>query len=237
MDNLIRLEQKMGVVFNDKLLLRTALTHSSYAKQKANRFLVQDNERLEYLGDAVLKLVSSRYLYIKYPQFLEGQLTKVRAKLVSDLNLCKLAQLIDLGDYILFSYGEKNTGGDKKVSNLANAFEALLGACYLDQGLEVVDRFFEELMNDHFDDLMKEELLVDHKTQLQEFFQRKKQALPLYTVAKIDGPDHEKTFYVHVEVVDNNQNLRFSGNGRSKKEAEQASAREALDYFKKKKGI
>ncbi len=234
MDNLVELESKMGVVFKDKLLLRTALTHSSYAKQKANRFLVQDNERLEFLGDAVLKLLASRYLFKRYPRYLEGQLTKIRAKLVSDKNLYKLALQLDLGKYILFSFGEKNTGGAEKISNLANAFEAVLGACYLDQGIDAVQQFFETLIDKNLDDFLSEEQLGDYKTQLQEFFQRKKMPLPIYTVTHIEGPDHQKIFYIKVTIEYKGEGQDFFGTGHSKKEGEQSAAKSALEALNQK---
>lgn len=221
------LESIFGFKFSNQALLLTALTHSSYAKQRQFRHL-DDNERLEFLGDAVLKLLVSDYLYRKYPKYSEGDLTKVRAKLVSDRNFSILARTLHLGKYILFSQGEKSSGGAEKNSNLANVFEAVLGACYLDQGWGPTQAFFDRLVDQKFVEMISDENLEDYKTQLQEFLQREKSELPQYEVYDTTGPDHQREFHVRVTLFCRNQDYAFEGKGFSKKSAEQLAAKLAL---------
>lgn len=221
------LQQDIGLRFKNTALLKQALTHSSYAKQKIYHS-IQDNERLEFLGDAVLKLLVSEYLYQKYPKADEGELTKLRAKFVSDHALGHLAKTIQLGAYMILSHGEAHTGGETKVSNLANAFEALLGACYLDQGLETAKAFFIPLLEQHFDLLFSEEDGQDYKTTLQEWTQKHRLSLPKYEVLREEGPDHEKIFYVEVQLMIQGKSRIFSGQGINKKMAQQSAAKAAL---------
>ncbi len=220
-------EDALNFTFKNKELLSTALTHSSFAKQK-RQTNIQDNERLEFLGDAVLKLAISAYLYQKFPSYSEGQLTKIRAKLVSDKNLAIIAKKFKLGDYIKFSFGERNTGGNLKTSNLANVFEALLGASFIDQDFNASYHFFYQTMDPLYDTLVSEETLEDYKTQLQEFLQRNKLSLPMYKLLLVEGPDHQKQFIIEVQIKWGNTLLHYTGKGISKKTAEQAAAKEAL---------
>ncbi|MCP4050103.1 MAG: ribonuclease III [bacterium] len=226
-------EDRIGIRFNQKHLLFNALTHSSYAGSKGKKGAVKNNERLEFFGDAVLKLIVSEYLYFKFSDFDEGQLTKIRAQIISDKVLAKIAKDIDLGNYIVFSYGERNTGGTKRTSNLANAMEALLGACFIDSGLEVTKSFFLGLLEKYESDLISINSNYDYKTIIQEYMQKKKQDLPKYTVIKEEGPEHEKVFVVNIEIINENEVLQATGNGKTKKEAEQNAAGKALDIMQK----
>ncbi len=220
-------QQQAGLEFKDRSLLVTAFTHSSYARyNKKGR--VQDNERLEFFGDAVLKLIVSDYLLKKFPLHSEGELTKIRAQLISDRNLAFLAEKLNIGEYLMMSFGEKNTGGDKRISNLANTMEALLGAYFLDDGLHSTQQFFTDLLTTHEFELLAQDYVVDYKTSLQEYLQRRKLALPDYRVDREEGPDHEKIFYVVVTIDLGTKRLDFDGSGRSKKDAEQMAAKNTL---------
>ena len=219
------LQNRLGVYFKDKQLLETALTHSSFAHQRAS-VRVSDNERMEFLGDAVLKLVISEYLYTKFPHSNEGDLTKIRAKIVSDKNLAGLAKKIQLGEHIRFSAGEKHSGGAEKTSNLANAFESILGAIYLDQGINPAKRFLEGLLATHFEALIQEDALEDYKTKLQEWMQRQQKPLPIYTILALEGPDHQRRYRVQV-TLEFSPPRHYPGDGDSKKEAEQRAAKAA----------
>jgi ribonuclease III len=225
--NLIEEFEKMvGVVFEDKQLLQCALTHSSYAKRKGSGpKKMSDNERLEFFGDAVLKLIVSEYLYVKYPDYDEGKLTKIRAKIISDAVLAKMAKHLELGEYMLFSYGEKSSGGKVRSSNLANALEAILGACYIDGGYEASKQLFLKLLAIFEAKILSSDELSDYKTTLQEYMQKRKSELPIYTVQNEDGPDHSKIFVVEVSVEMKSKIITDIGRGKTKKEAEQAAAR------------
>jgi ribonuclease III len=223
---LSELEEKAGLNFKNKGLLSQALTHSSYAKRDRGNQSI-DNERLEFFGDAVLKLIVSEYLYFKYPHLDEGGLTKKRAQIVSDRLLAELSMNLSVGDYMLFSQGEKGTGGSSRPSNLANAFEALLAAIYLDTGYEEAKSFFISRY-----DLAPQEAkleLQDSKTVLQEWAQQNGGALPTYTLLKSEGPDHKKKFIVRVTVQAKRGDLSEDGMGVSKKRAEQEAAKRLLE--------
>ncbi|MGE4169522.1 MAG: ribonuclease III [Candidatus Margulisiibacteriota bacterium] len=223
---LAAVEHRLGIRFKTRALLATALTHSSYARQ--HKQPIEDNERLEFFGDAVVKLVVSEFLFKRFPQSNEGELTKKRAGMVSDKSLASLAEGLGLGRWMVFSHGEKQSGGSQKTSNLANGFEAVLGAYYLDSGLEAARAFFEPLL----ETLLTAEISADPKSELQEFQQRKHKALPRYTVVKTEGPDHQKTFHVALKLSMGKDSLSFEGQGATKKEAEQAAAKQALDHLK-----
>lgn len=215
-----------GLSFQNIELLVVALTHSSYPRF-AKKAGIQDNERFEFFGDAVLKLVVSEYLLKKHPVATEGELTKIRAQLISDKNLAFLAEKLRVGDFLLMSNGEKNTGGHKRLSNLANTMEAVLGAYYLDSGLQSVYHFFTTLLNKYKTELMTQDYAVDHKTVLQEYLQRLKRPLPDYMTVREEGPEHEKQFHVNVTIQLDRVRV-FSGVGRSKKDAEQMAAKAAI---------
>jgi ribonuclease-3 len=215
-------------VFRNKDLIQEALTHSSFAKRQVPP--VRDNERLEFFGDAVLKLIISEYLYAKYPHESEGELTKKRARMVADKLLATLAQALNIGEFLRLSPGEKKGGGAERASNLANAMEAILGALYMDQGYEAAKTFFISVLQDvgYNDD----SALHDNKTKLQEWAQKQGLALPKYQVLKSEGPDHDKIFYVEVVVNRNGTPMVSVGYGKSKKEAEQHAAKKLLSSLK-----
>ena len=199
-----------------------ALTHSSFAHERGHRRL--HNERLEFLGDAVLELIISDYLYQKYPQLSEGKLTKLRADLVCEASLARIAYGLNLGQYMRLGKGEIVGGGASRPSLLADTIEALIGAHYLDQGFEVSHDKVLELFFPILQELQEGDLRRDFKTLLQEFTQARYAVTPNYRIVRECGPDHEKTFSAEVMLA---ADVVGTGEGRSKKEAEQAAAKEA----------
>ncbi len=215
------LADRLKSPLSDKALIQEALTHKSYANE--NRTLgLGDNERLEFLGDAVLDLIVSDLLFKKFPHKSEGELSKMRASLVMEKTLSRLAGELDLGDFVLLGKGEALSGGRSKPSILANTFEAIVAFLYLDSGMENVRFFVEKL----FAPLLEKGTTdSDFKSQFQELCQSRKGGTPLYRVAGESGPDHDKRFEVVLEV---NGEPVSKGEGRSIKDAEQMAAREAL---------
>jgi len=199
-----------------------ALTHSSFAHERGHRRL--HNERLEFLGDAVLELIISDYLYQKYSQLSEGKLTKLRADLVCEASLARIAYGLNLGQYIRLGKGEIVGGGASRPSLLADTIEALIGAHYMDQGFEVSREKVLELFFPILQELQEGHLRRDFKTLLQEFTQARYAVTPSYRIVRESGPDHEKTFTAEVMLA---ADVVGAGEGRSKKEAEQAAAKEA----------
>lgn len=220
-------EKRIGITFKNIALLKEALTHRS-ASKLIRKHRLHHNERLEFLGDAVLKLIVSHYLFQELSDSNEGKLTKIRAYVVSDHFLVKLSKIINIGDYMLFSYGEIQTGGQKRHSTLANAFEAVLGAIYLDQGLDEAHRFFFSYFSKTQLNLEEFEQ-KDYKSILQEYYQKNFKELPEYPLLKEEGPEHEKKFYVHLTLPDHD--TPFEGIGPSKKMAEQRAAYLALEWL------
>ena len=225
------LEKALNITFTDKELLQSALTHKSFPN-KGKAGAESHNERLEFLGDAVLKLIISEHLYLTYPKQAEGELTKLRAQLISDKLLGKIGKSLNIGQYMRFSYGEKQSGGATRPSNIGDAIEAILGAYYLDQGLEKTKVFLLKLIK-NFESELPNIDLVDYKTTLQEFCQKNKVDLPSYTLEKEEGPDHEKIFHIYVSIEHKAKVIRADGKGNNKKEAEQKAAKHALDQLKK----
>lgn len=216
------LERNLGYTFKNIRLLENALTHSSYANEA--RGGIQSNERLEFLGDSVLSVVVSDYIYKKFHSLPEGELTKLRASLVCEKSLCSFSRELELGSFLKLGKGEEKGGGRERDSILADAFEAVLAAMYLDGGMEVarnhVMRFvLKEL--EHTDD----EVFKDYKTALQEIIQRNPEESVSYFLIGESGPDHNKEFEVEVRL---NSNVIGKGKGRSKKAAEQMAAKQAL---------
>lgn len=216
------LEKKLGYSFKKKSLLEQALTHKSYANEN---HLELHNERLEFLGDAVLELGVSELLMERYPHFDEGDLSKLRAAIVNERQLAELARGLGLGAHLSLGKGEEQTSGREKNSILSDGFEALLGAIYLDRGfkkaVEVIRHHYEQLLNE----TPEQRFYTDYKTELQEKSQAIYKAIPHYRLIAETGPDHEKTFEVEIFI----QGQSFGkGRGKSKKEAEQEAAREAL---------
>ena len=216
------LEKKIGYFFKDKNLLQIALTHSSCNSDgKPYR---ENNERLEFLGDAVISLIVAEHLFKIFPHDSEGDLTKVRAAFVCDNSLAEFAKRIDLGKFLILGKGEMSSGGRERMSNLENAFEALAGAIYLDQGLDAAKSFVLRFMPSKID-MKKIDQLADYKTRLQEIVQQNPQERVEYVLVKESGPDHDKIFEVELHL---NSNVIGMGVGKSKKRAEQNAARQAL---------
>lgn len=224
------LEKTIGYTFVDKSIITTALTHSSYAnEQKARKVTCQCNERLEFLGDSVLSLVVSEFIYDKYANRPEGDLTKIRASVVCSRSLASLANKINLGSYLFLGKGEEETGRtNPKI--LENAFEALLASIYLDSGCskERVSQFLLPIIKDEIVFASNDEMAYDYKTTLQQFIQAIGKDRLSYVCVNETGPDHAKTFEVEVKL---NSNVVGKGIGKTKREAEQNAAKEALALF------
>ncbi|QRG65540.1 ribonuclease III [Brevibacillus choshinensis] len=218
-----QLQEKIGVRFHDESVLRQAFTHSSYVNEQRGK-RIQDNERLEFLGDAVLELTVSQFLYKTFPKMSEGEMTKLRAAIVCEPSLVKFAELLNFGDLVLLGKGEELTGGRQRPALLADVFEAFVGALYLDQGVDAVFTFMEKYVYPRVD---KGEFaqVTDFKSQLQEFVQQDNLGDIQYRIVEEKGPAHNREFVS--EVLLNNRSLGV-GSGRSKKEAEQQAAARAL---------
>jgi ribonuclease-3 len=214
----------LRVSFADLALFQQALTHSSYANERKNDN-VQHNERLEFLGDAVLDLIVSEYLFRNFSGLPEGDLTKARAAIVCEQTLSRLAREIGIGNYLLLGKGEAASGGRERTSILADAFEAVIGSIYIDCGLEVARQVVESRLVEEFALIKRGDYANDYKTLLQERVQRSGDNKICYDVISTSGPDHSKTFEVVVSV--NSQKLGM-GSGKNKKEAEQNAAQQAL---------
>lgn len=220
-----QLEERLDVKFNDQQLLMQAFTHSSYVNEQ--RGLRQDNERLEFLGDAVLELTVSRFLFETYPERSEGELTKLRAAIVCEPSLVQFAETYAFSEFILLGKGEEMTGGRKRPALLADVFESFVGALYLDSGIEKVERFlaeavFPKVLTGAFEEQ------TDYKSQLQEHVQRDGLGPVVYTIIEERGPAHNREFVAHAQV---SATIVGEGVGRSKKEAEQIAAKHALQQL------
>ena len=227
-DELTRdLQKRLSYNFSNIDILIEALTHKSYVNENPD-LNIKDNERLEFLGDAVLDLSISAYLVENFPHYQEGELSKLKAMMVSETSLTKIASELDIGDYLLLGRGEEHTGGRKKESLLANALEAIIAAIYLDGGLPAADGFVRMVFVAHIQLIAREGISLDYKTDLQEYCQAHDLELPSYRVSKEMGPDHRKTFEVELLISGEVMGL---GVGRNKKEAEQRAANEALKYL------
>ena len=213
-------ENKIGYEFKDKSLLKRALTHSSYANEKGTGL---DNERLEFLGDSVLGFVTAEYLFSEYKNRPEGEMTKLRAAVVCEKSLFKFAEQIDLGKYILLGRGEESTGGRNRPSVVSDAFEAVVAAIYLDGGMDAAKPYILKFIKDA---VKKEASFKDNKSLLQEEIQKVKGNTLSYEEVGEEGPDHDKTFVFRVLL---NGKILGEGKGKSKKEAEQNAAGNALN--------
>jgi ribonuclease-3 len=218
-------EQNIGVQFNDAALLRQAFTHRSYLNEHRGES-GGHNERLEFLGDAVLELIATHFLYEQFPKNTEGELTAYRAALVNAVTCAQIATEIGMNDYLLLSRGESKDTGRARNILLANAFEALVGAIYIDQGYDAAKQFISERLFPRLDEIIREKLWQDAKSSLQEKAQEYEGSTPNYKVMAETGPDHDKHFVVGVYVKDM---LLGQGEGKAKQEAEQSAARAALD--------
>ncbi len=218
-----QLERDLDYKFKDINYLKTGLTHSSYANEN-KKLNIKCNERQEFLGDAVLSIIVSDYIYKNCPNQPEGELTKLRASLVCEKSLAGYARSINLGDFLLLSRGERRSNGQDRPSILADAFESVIAAIYLDGGMEEARRFVLRFVVPDIKNA-KATRFKDYKTALQEIIQRNPEEKLEYVLVGESGPDHNKHFVVEVHL---NSNVIGKGGGKSKKEAEQQAAREAL---------
>lgn len=224
------LEKKLNYSFRNPALLQEALSHSSYANEHRGGHL-RSNERLEFLGDAVLGFVTAEYLFARHPEAPEGDLTRIRAALVCEQSLYEVARRLDLGRYLMLGKGEETGGGRNRTSILADATEAVFAAVYLDGGMEAVNPLIHRCLLDAQRESVVEEKRRDYKTALQELVQRQADQVLSYRMAGEQGPDHDKTFQAEVLL---NGSVVGSGSGHSKKEAEQAAAKTALAALESK---
>lgn len=216
------IEENLGVCFNNPTLLKTALTHSSFGNQFKD---AEYNERLEFLGDAVLQLCITEYLFNNFKHKTEGELTKIRSLIVCENSLYEIARKLNLGEYIRMSKGEELTGGRERISIQADSVEAVIAAVYLDKGIGFVRDFillhFEKIINK----AINNEIILDFKTKLQEFLQKDGEVLIQYELTRYEGPPHRRKFFTNVLI---GGKVMGEGSGYSKKEAEQNAAKEAL---------
>jgi ribonuclease-3 len=222
--NFAEFEKVIGVEFSDKDLLRQALTHRSFINENKS-FKNGHNERLEFLGDAVLELAITRYLYDEYPDKTEGDLTSIRSALVNAQTCAEVAKRIEVNDYLLLSRGEAKDTGRARQYILANALEAVIGAIYLDQGYKAAETFIFKYITPMTREIVEEELWVDAKSKFQEIAQDKEGITPSYKTLRESGPDHDKKFTVGVFI---GSEMIAEGTGDSKQDAEQSAARHAL---------
>lgn len=207
-------------------LLHEALTHRSFLNE--NKKHLNSNERLEFLGDSILSFVTSTCLFNKFPQFKEGELTNLRSSLVKTTTLAKAAEVIGIGNMLKMSKGEEASGGRKNPSLLADTYEAIVGALFLDQGLDAVEKFIDESLLSLIPKIMERPSLKDYKSLLQEAVQNNLKLSPVYKVEEENGPDHAKIFKVGVYVNDKKMGL---GSGASKQKAQQEAAKAALESY------
>ena len=224
MINFSDFEKKVGVSFKDKNLLKQAFIHRSYINENSGTGL-SHNERLEFLGDAVLELVVTDFLYRKYPGYAEGELTALRSALVNAIIISEIASKIEMNDYLLLSKGESKDNGKARQYILANTYEALVGAIYLDQGYDIADKFITKTLLPHTEEIVSKKLWRDSKSLVQEKAQEFVNVTPMYKVLNETGPDHDKHFTVGIYF---GKDLIAEGKGKSKQEAEQKAAEAAL---------
>ena len=225
MADLALLQQTLGILFSNLSLLEQALVHSSYINENPGLALAS-NERLEFLGDAVLDLVVAEQLYQDFPHFSEGEMTRLRAALVCRNTLSRMAKAIGLGDYLYLGKGEETSGGRRKPANLAGAFEAVIAAIFLDRDLATTRDCILRLINPELQKITSRRTIADYKSQLQELIQSRQQLTPTYHVIEISGPDHAREFTVEARIGDT---VLGKGSGRNKKAAETEAARLALE--------
>ena len=228
MRNVSELEAALGLSFADKTLIQRALTHRSFLNENPD-FPLGDNERLEFLGDAVLDFVTGEYLYHRFPEMREGNLTSLRAALVRTETLARFAAQIDLGRYLLMGHGEEESGGRERMATLCAAFEALVGALYLDQGVTAVNEFLIPFIEPEIRRVLEEQSDKDAKSLLQELSQGELRMTPTYRTVGERGPDHAKEFTVEAVI---GKVVYGQGTGRSKQTAAQAAAKEALERLR-----
>jgi len=226
MADLAALQNTLGLQFKDPTLLEQALVHSSYINESPSTAI--SNERLEFLGDAILGFIIAKELYQRLPQSTEGEMTELRSSLVRGDALSRIAKAISLGDYLYLGKGEEASGGRRKPANLAGAMEAVIAAIFLDQGFNATRDFILRLMAKELKKALSQGIEPDYKSQLQELIQARHQQTPTYQVLETVGPDHDRRFSVEVRVGDT---VLGRGSGKSKKLAEIEAARAALDQL------
>lgn len=224
MQNYKKLEKKIGLSFKNSKLFQTAFTHKSYVNEHRDE-KIEDNERLEFLGDAVLELAATRHLFEKYPDQHEGDMTSFRSALVKGRHLAEIGIELELGQYLLLSNGEERSGGRQKNYILANAVEALIGAIYLEHGYDDAEKMIEKFILRKLDEIIDKGLHIDAKSRFQETSQEKMEITPHYNVLEEEGPDHDKKFTMGAYIGDE---LIANGIGSSKQKAEDQAAQNAL---------
>ena len=225
------LQQTLEVQFKDVSLLEQALIHDSYVNENPN-LTPASNERLEFLGDAVLGLIVTRKLYQDFPDYNEGKMTSLRAALVRRDTLARMAETIKLGEFLYLGKGEEGSGGRGKIPNLAGAMEAVIGAIFLDRGIREATWCTWQLLQSEYENLRKTGLTNDNKSRLQELIQAKHQQTPVYTLTDVSGPDHARWFTVEVRL---GNDVLGRGSGKTKKAAESEAARNALERIPDKR--
>lgn len=229
---LTALQNRIKVKFKEKSLLNNSLVHRSYVNESGNG-KIEDNERLEYLGDSVLGLIINEYIYNRFYDYPEGDLAKIKSAVVSETTLAKIARELNLGSFLLMGKGEELSGGRDRTSILANSFEALIGAVYLDSGLKNCRKFVLSLLKKDIERIDSMTYLRDPKTTLQEYVQKKYRERPVYEVVEETGPDHRKEFIVRL-IIDGKEAAR--GRGSSKRKAEMYAAETVLKMINEKGG-
>ncbi|HAV10551.1 MAG TPA: ribonuclease III [Dehalococcoidia bacterium] len=228
-----KLQDIIGVSFNDISLLQQAFVHTSYINENPD-FTLQDNERLEFLGDACLNMVVAEDLFKKFPDAAEGDLTRMRVSLIRQETSARVAAMLNLGDFLYLGKGEDARGVRKQQSTLDDTYEALLGAIFLDQGFDVTKAFIMNTIGRQFDLLIKSGAFQNHKAMLQEFTQAEYKQLPVYELVTSDGPDHDKLFTITVALGDK---VLGTGTGKTKRAAEMEAARSALEKLRRDSNV
>lgn len=223
------IQKNIGLTFKNPELLEVALTHRSYLNEHQGAKL-ENNERLEYLGDAVLELIISDYIFRKYSDKAEGELTSIRSAVVRTESLAEESRKLGIGENLKMSKGEKDSGGKDKDYLLANAYEAVLGAIYLDSGIEECIKFVHRTLISKIDHIVENHLFIDPKTQAQEIIQARYKTTPTYVIVKEEGPDHDKKFTVALLI---NKKEKAKGQGTSKQKAEENAALAAIEKIEK----
>jgi len=223
-----KLEDKIGIKIKKESLFKTAFIHKSYVNEHRDEGL-EHNERLEFLGDAVLELAATNYLFIKCPNRPEGELTAFRSALVKGEHLAKVAQKLELGQHLFLSNGEERSGGRTKNYILANTVESLIGAIYIDSGFVVAEKFIQKFVLTNLDEIISKKLYIDAKSRFQEECQEKEGVTPHYELVSDEGPDHNKVFTMGAYI---GEKKIAEGKGASKQKAEDSAAENALNQLK-----
>tara|TARA_Y100000814_G_scaffold192126_2_gene140902 strand:- start:8415 stop:9107 length:693 start_codon:yes stop_codon:yes gene_type:complete len=226
--NFIKLQKKLGIDFKNLEIYQLAFKHPSYLNENFS-FTTNTNQRLEFLGDSILGLVLAEFLYTKYPEYTEGLLTDIRSELVKDQTLSIIGKEFNLGDYLILGKGENKSGGREKESNIADAFEALLGAIFIDKGFNVVKTVLHNIFSPRID-LINPDELKDPKTRIQEYYLNNQSIIPTYKLVKKRGNEHNPIFTMSLII---NNEIISNGEGSSKKQAEQNAAKTALEFLNK----